>query len=83
MIQYLVENSTVTHFQHGCVSKKTCSTNLLTTFEDWTAALDTGCGVDIIYLDFSKVLDTVPHLKLKGYGIGGKLMMWLTSFLHG
>ena len=75
------------YYQHGFVSKKSCFTNLLTTFEDWTAAVDSGYGIDVIYLDYSIAFDSVPHLrlieKLKGYGIGGKLMMWLGSFLHG
>ena len=79
IIQYLMDNNIVTHYQHGFVSKKSCFTNLLTTFEDWTAAVDSGYGINIIYLDYSKAFDTVPHLrlieKLKGYGIGGKLIM--------
>ena len=58
-----------------------------TTFEDWTAVVDSGYGIDIIYLDYSEAFDTVPHLrlieKLKGYGISGKLIMWLKSFLNG
>ena len=82
-----MDNNIVTHYQHGFVSKKSCFTNLLTTFEDWTAAVDSGYGIDIIYLDYSKAFDTVPHLrhieKLKGYGIGGELIMWLKSFLNG
>ena len=61
--------------------------NLLTTFKDWTAAVDSGYSIDIMYLDYSKAFDTVSHLrlieKLKGYGIGGKLIMWLKSFLNG
>ena len=38
----------------------------------------------MIYLDYSKAFDTVPHHrlieKLKGYGIGGESMMWLKEF---
>jgi len=40
-----------------------------------------------MYLDYSKAFDSVPHLrlikKLKEYGIGGKILLWLKSFLHG
>ena len=87
VMKYLTDNNIVTHYQHGFVSKKSCFTNLLETFEDWTAAVDRGCGVDVIYLDYSKAFDTVPHLrlieKLKGYGISGSLLMWLMNFLQG
>ena len=41
----------------------------------------------MIYLDYSKAFDSVPHLrliqKLKGYGIGGSLLLWMKSFLIG
>ena len=87
VMKYLTDNNIITHYQHGFVSKKSCFTNLLETFEDWTAAVDQGCGVDVIYLDYSKAFDTVPHLrfieKLKGYGISGSLLMWLMNFLQG
>ena len=41
--------------------------------------------MDIIYFDFSKAFDTVPHNrlfnKLRGYGVDGKLLEWFRSFL--
>ena len=40
---------------------------------------------DVIYLDFSKAFDTVPHkrliLKLQAYGVHGNLLSWLTNYL--
>ena len=40
---------------------------------------------DIIYLDFRKAFDTVPHkrllIKLKAHGIGEKLCAWIESWL--
>ena len=87
MMQYLLYNSIITYHQHGFVPKKSCFTNLLETFEAWTDAVDLGFGVGVICLGYSKAFDSVPHLqligKLKGYGIGGKLLFWLESFLHG
>jgi len=43
-----------------------CSTlmNLLVTFECWTSILEEGFGLDVIYLDYRKAFDTVPHQKL-------------------
>ena len=62
-------------------------TNLLETFENWTDALDSGYDVDVVYLDYSKAFDSVPHLrlirKLMGYGIGGSLLLRMKSFLIG
>ena len=43
----------------------------------WTAKLDQNSSVDILYLDFHKAFDTVPHrlfIKLEVYGIRGKLL---------
>jgi len=40
----------------------------------------------MIYLDFAKAFDTVPHqrllLKLK-YGVGGEVLNWIEHFLVG
>jgi len=39
----------------------------------------------VVYLDYSKAFDSVPHRrlleKLKGLGIKGKLLQWLEIFL--
>ena len=41
---------------------------------------------DVIYLDFCKAFDSVPHLrllnKLQAYGISGKLLTWIKCFLN-
>ena len=60
-------------------------TNLLSTLEDLTSSLDEGFDVDILYLGYSKAFDTVPHkrliAKLEAYGISGKILEWVRSFL--
>jgi len=41
-------------------------------------------GLDVIYLDYRKAFDTVPHLKvLKQLGLANKLLKWIASFLIG
>jgi len=54
--------------------------NLLESLEQWTRALDNGYGVDVLYLDYRKAFDSVPHMrlvyKLSTVGFRGKLLSW-------
>jgi len=85
LVKFWEDNDTFCKEQHGFTRGKSCLTNLLETLENWTRALDEGYGLDVIYLDYRKAFDSVPHRrlleKLKGLGIKGKLLQWLESFL--
>ena len=45
--------------------------------------MDEGSPVDVIYLDFQKAFDKVPHhrliLKLKSHGMGNSIINWLND----
>ena len=73
--------------QHGFSKGKSCLTNLLETFEEITGNLDRGNGVDIVFLDYQKAFESVPHRrllsKLSSYGIGGNILKWIQEFLCG
>jgi hypothetical protein len=60
-------------------------TQLLEVMEELTLLLDGRNAVDILYLDFRKAFDSVPHerllLKMKAYGITGNILHWTRSFL--
>lgn len=45
--------------QHSFTRGKPCLTNLIAFSNEITCSVDVGRAVDIIYLDFSKALDTV------------------------
>ena len=72
--------------QHSFVKGRSCLTNLLKSSEQWAMALDNGYGVDVLYLDYRKAFDSVPHNRLIYYKLtttsfNGKLLTWLSSFL--
>jgi len=87
LVTHTENNSLITKHQHGFMTGRSCLTNLLEAFESWTRILDAGFGIDIIYLDYRKAFDTVPHsrllAKLQGYGISGPVLKWIEAFLTG
>jgi ribonuclease P/MRP protein subunit RPP40 len=71
--------------QHGFTKGRSCLTNLLTFFEDVTDYVDQGNAVDVIYLDFQKAFDKVPHKRLlrkvQSLGINGQIYKWIENWL--
>ena len=53
--------------------------------EHWTKLIDDNINIDVVYLDFQKAFDKVPHkrllAKLKAYGLNGLLLSWISDFL--
>jgi hypothetical protein len=64
---------------------RSCTTNLLETLDFLTNAMSNKLLAIVIFLDFAKAFDTVPHdeliQKLHAYGIRGKLLKWIKAFL--
>ena len=84
--EFVANNQMLTPHQHGFCKGKSCLTNLLESLDEWTGAVDRGSGVSVIFLDFKKAFDSVPHhrmmKKLGGYGICGNLLKWLSNFIQ-
>ena len=52
--------------------------------EKLTKLVDQGHSVDVIYCDFSRGVDVVPHGRLcDGWGIRGKILRWVEEWLTG
>ena len=62
-----------------------CVTQLLEVMNDFSKFFENCEPFDVIYLDFAKAFDTVPHQrllnKLKAYGITGNILRWIECFL--
>ena len=87
IVDHLEVNGLINPSQHGFMRKKSCTTNLLEFMERVTAEVDQGHAMDLIYLDFSKAFDKVPHKrlieKMRAHSINGKLLQWVERWLQG
>ena len=84
---FLSETKLINDSQHGFLKGRSCLSNLLISQESVISSIDGGSPVDIIYLDFQKAFDKVPHdrlmAKIRGAGIGGRVADWLENWLSG
>ncbi|XP_044766292.1 uncharacterized protein LOC123322410 [Coccinella septempunctata] len=87
LLEFSLSNGLISDEQHGFVPGRSTTTNLLSCISDWTKAMDSGQPTDVIYLDFSKAFDRVPHNRLlanlEHIGVRGELLVWIKAFLTG
>ena len=87
IMEHLLDAALIKDSQHGFMSRRSCTTNLLQFLERVTTEVDMGRSMDVIYLDFSKAFDKVPHRRLiekfKSLGIGGEVVQWIEEWLRG
>ena len=73
MMDFLLKHKFINPSQHGFLKARSCLTIFFFFFEEISKWVDEGSPVDIIYLDFQKSFDKVPHqrliLKLKSHGM--------------
>lgn len=85
ILEHMSSNNILSDSQHGFIQGRSCTTQLLQVIDKWTEIIDNGGNIDNIYLDFAKAFDSVPHrrliIKLQSYGIEGKVLNWIDSFL--
>ena len=81
LMRHLLTNNLLSPYQFGFTPGRSCATQLLHVLDYFTRHLDNGDSVDVIYLDFQKAFDSVPHQrliqKLSSFGIHGKILQWL------
>ena len=75
IMDQLKVNQGIRPSQHGFTNGRSCLTNLISFYDKVTRLLDEGQAADVVYLDFSKAFDTVPHNilmeKLAAHGLDG------------
>ena len=64
---------------------KSCLSNLLEFLDEVMSFVDKGVPVDVVYLDFQKAFDKVPHKrllhKLEKFGVAKGLVKWIGEWL--
>ena len=87
IIEHIEKYDLLRQSQHGFMSGKSTLSNLLEYLEELTRLVDEGHAVDIVYVDFAKAFDKVPHMRLirkcEGLGITGKTLSWIHNWLSG
>ena len=83
IMSHLEKNNILNSFQHGFRSGHSCTTQLLTIIEELANSIDSHKQVDVLFLDFAKTFDTVPHQrllkKLQYYGINDRIHCWISE----
>lgn len=85
MMTHFRENNILSQQQFGFIPGRSTHLQLLHVLEHWTSILDEGGELDVLYFDFKKAFDTVPHrrllAKLAALGVSEELYNWIEDFL--
>ena len=85
LMHHLNSQNLLSTRQYGFINGRSTTTQLLSYINKCVDVVADKSILDVIYFDFSKAFDTVPHrrliTKLKAYGIHGKTLHWIEDFL--
>ncbi len=85
LVDHLESQDLMNPTQHGFRDRRSTITQLLSYYDSVLSMLEEGHHVHTVYLDFAKAFDKVDHhillTKVEAYGIQGKILQWLRTFL--
>jgi len=85
IMKHLICNGLLSDKQYGFAKGRSSMLQLLHMLDKWTGCLEFGGQIDVIYTDFEKAFDKVPHRrlisKLQAYRIHPGVVSWIEAFL--
>lgn len=86
IVDHMTRHEMISKQQFGFLAGRSTLLQLLIVLEHWTRALEEGDEVDVVFMDFRKAFDKVPHRRLgnvlRHYGISGNILHWIEDFLR-
>ena len=87
ILEHIKSNSLQCPQQHGFITGRSTTTNLLEAVSIWLEALSDNVPVDVIFLDYAKAFNTVPYIRLgnqiETFVISGNMLAWIKAFRTG
>jgi len=81
-MEHLLRNKYLSNKQYGFVHGRSTLLNML---HQWTEELKSGGQIDVIYTDYEKAFDKVPHRRLinkvASFGLPSMITEWIKVFL--
>ena len=85
ILDHLEEHFPLSNRQWGFTEGKGTITSLIATVHDWLCNLDQGNDICIIFFDYKKAFDSVPHgplmEKLCSIGLNEHILRWIWNYL--
>src|ERR1043165_3507122 len=85
VMDYFVNNKFFSEKQFGFIPGRSTVLQLINVLDIWTRSLESGGQIDVIYTDFEKAFDKVPHRrllsKLLSYGVHPEVVKCIEMFL--
>ena len=86
IMKHLIDENLLSSKQYGFISGRSTTLQLLNYIDKCVKTIAEGGVIDIIYFDFAKAFDSVPHRrlisKLESFGISGRVLNWTKNYLN-